>query len=211
MPFAERTLLVVFGDHGDEFDPVGKIGHGETLDDVVLHVPLAFYMPGRFTAGSYRFPVSLVDVAPTILDFLGKSGAFAVDGRSMLPLLTGEVKELAPRPVFAELQRAEGTCQEMHLQEDCFVGRFVAYTRRERFETSMIPAYQDLRLLDGAAAAGDAADIDDLQALLSAYVTGSPWDSQVPWRPRSVEVRRQQHPAIDDVTRQRLEALGYDF
>lgn len=211
MPFAERTLLVVFGDHGDEFDPVGKIGHGETLDDVVMHVPLAFYLPGRFRTGSYRFPVSLVDVAPTVLDFLGKSGAFPVDGRSLLPLLKGEVKELAPRPVFAELQKAEGTCQELHLSEDCYVGRFVAYTRSERFETSTIPSYQELRLLDDGAGLEDPPNIDDLQALLSAYVTGSPWDSQVPWRPRSVEARRQQRPAIDEVTRQRLEALGYDF
>ncbi len=210
MPSANRTLVVVFADHGDEFDPEGKIGHGETLADEVLHVPLAFYLPGRFGPGRYDAPVSLVDVAPTVLEFLGKEGAFPVDGRSLLSLLDGRSEELEPRPVFAELQKAAGTCQELRLPEDCFVGRFVTYSGDDRFESSMVPHYERLTI-GGEVVAPDPAELGALHALLSGYVTGAPWLTKVPWRPQSVRVDRSKRPAIDDVTRQRLEALGYDF
>ncbi len=211
MPFAERTLVVVFADHGDEFDPVGKIGHGETLANAVMHVPLAFYMPGRLRRGEYPEPVSLVDVAPTVLEFLGKTGAFPVDGRSLLPLLDGRAEELEARPVFAELQKAAGTCQELRLPEDCYVGRFVTYAGDERFETSMVPYYEALTTVGGEVLNPEPDRIAELHALLAGYVTGSPWDTRVPWRPQSVQVGGARGPAIDDVTRQRLEALGYDF
>lgn len=211
MPFAERTLVVVFADHGDEFDPFGKIGHGETLDDVVLHVPLAFYLPGRFGSGQYPEPVSLVDVAPTVLEFLGKTGAFAVDGRSLMSVLDGGAESLEPRPVFAELQKAAGTCQELRLPDDCYVGRFVVYSADERFETSMVPYYERLATSGGEELASDPALVAGMHALLSGYVTGAPWATKVPWRPQSVQAGQLQGPAIDDVTRQRLEALGYDF
>jgi arylsulfatase A-like enzyme len=213
MPFAGRTLIVVLSDHGDEFDPDGMIGHGETLADVVMHVPLAFYLPGRIGTGEYEQPVSLVDVAPTVLDLLGRPGALSGDGRSLLPLLNGTAAELEPRPVFAELQKASATCAAQRLPETCFVGRFVVYAGTERFESSMIPHYERLQLGAGGENVRNpsTALVEPYHALLSAYVTGAPWASRAPWRPQSVEVDAGARPAIDDVTRQRLEALGYDF
>lgn len=213
MPFADRTLVVLFADHGDEFDPHGLIGHGESLADAVMHVPLAFHLPDRFTGGEYRQPVSLVDVAPTILDFLGYADTLAGDGRSLLPLLDGAVDDLAPRPVFAELQRAAATCISQRLPETCFVGRFVVYAGAERFEYSMIPHYQELRQLPDGGPVRDApaAAIEPFRILLAAYVTGAPWQSQVPWSPQAVDGAGAAQPLIDDVTRQRLEALGYNF
>ncbi len=177
----------------------------------MLHVPLAFYLPGRIAPGVYDEPVSLVDVAPTVLEFLGNAGALSVDGRSLVPLLEGRAAALEPRAVFAELQRAAGTCEELRLPNDCFVGRFVAYSGDRRFETSMIPNYERLSASGGTDANDEAAEISAFHALLSRYVTGSPWDTQVPWRPQAVRVDRSKRPAIDEVTRQRLEALGYDF
>lgn len=213
MPFADRTLVVLFSDHGDEFDPYGKIGHGETLDDVVMHVPLAFNLAGRFTGGEYRQPVSLVDVTPTVLDVIGAGGALAGDGRSLLPLLDGSVADLPPRPVFGELQRARATCITERLPESCFVGRFVVYAGDLRFEYSSIPHYQHLRRLpDGDVETNPpAAALAPFHSALTSYVTGAPWQSQTPWQPRSIDVDAAAPPAVDDVTRQRLEALGYDF
>ncbi len=218
MPFAERTLVVVFADHGDEFDPHGKIGHGETLHDIVMHVPLAFYLPAgagsavRVLPGGYDRPVSLVDVAPTVLDLLGIAGALPGDGRSLRPLLAGEASELPPRAVFTELLKAAGVCAEAGLPEDCFVGRFGVYTDEARFEYSSVPRYEKLTKPADAASAGPAeGESEAFHALLSAYVTGSPWQSRAPWQPRAVDVQSAPRQDIDDATRERLEALGYDF
>lgn len=212
MPFADRTLVVVLSDHGDEFDPNGMIGHGETLADVVLHVPLAFRLPRRFEGGEFDDPVSLVDVAPTILDVLGMPDTLATDGRSLRPLLDGTVAALEPRPVFAELQRAPATCAAQRLPESCFVGRFVAYSERERFEYSGVPHYELLRHLPGVDAVEPSpAQLQTFRSLLSAYVTGAPWETKAPWRPEAAAVDGVGKPVLDDVTRQRLEALGYDF
>jgi len=207
LDLSRRTLLVVVADHGDEFDPRGAIGHGETLADVVLHVPMAFYWPGRIVRGDYEPPVSLVDVVPTVLELLGVANPLEVDGRSLAPLLNGSADALPARPVFAELQRAAATCLRLRLSEDCYVGRFVVYGEGERFETSMIPSYQRLSS-NGPESPEQALALDQV---LASYVTGSPWASRVGWRPRAVDTKRNEAGAIDEVTRQRLEALGYDF
>ena len=92
---------------------------------------------------------------------------------------------------------------------ELFIGRFVVHTEDHRFESSMIPYYETLEPSPGGAAEG--ALIDAFHTFLSGYVTGSPWGSKVPWRPRSVEAERAPRPAIDEATRQRLESLGYKF
>ncbi len=208
LPFSAQTLIVVFADHGDEFDPQGAIGHGETLNDVVLHVPLAFHWPGLVSPGVYGPPVSLVDVLPTVLDLVDMSENVSFDGRTLAPLVTGESSVLPDRPVFAELQRAAGSCVALRLPERCLVGRFVVHTAGQRFESSMIPHQTSMRNVPGVE---PELTSEGFERLLAAYVTGAPWNSEVPWRPRAIAVEKAPAQAIDDVTRERLEALGYDF
>jgi arylsulfatase len=70
--FAERAVLVVTADHGDEFFEHGDKGHRKTLWEEVTHVPLALRADGLVPAGkTVTTPVSLVDVAPTLLDLVG--------------------------------------------------------------------------------------------------------------------------------------------
>jgi len=62
-----RTLIVLTSDHGEQFGERGRLGHGSTLDNRVLHVPLGFHWPDGIVPGSSDSPVELVDVMPTIL------------------------------------------------------------------------------------------------------------------------------------------------
>jgi arylsulfatase A-like enzyme len=66
----DRTAIVVTADHGDELYEHGGWTHGHTLYQELLHVPLIVYRPG---AGRERRDetVSLVDLAPTVLDVAG--------------------------------------------------------------------------------------------------------------------------------------------
>ena len=72
------TLVIITADHGEEFGEHGGIGHGQTLHDEVLHVPLIIRWPGhepRVETGL----VGLDRIAPALLD-------------GMLPETGGEVR-----------------------------------------------------------------------------------------------------------------------
>lgn len=97
---ADDTAIVFTSDHGEEFGEHGGKWHGDLYPED-LHVPLLVYVPG----GAHRAidaPVSLIDVAPTVLDLLGVAAPAGFDGESLLPLVDGETPA-ADRPVFAEL------------------------------------------------------------------------------------------------------------
>lgn len=71
-PAGRRTLVWVVGDHGDEFFEHGGVGHRRTLFDEVLAVPMLAWSPGLLPAGrEFSAPVSLADVAPTLLEAIG--------------------------------------------------------------------------------------------------------------------------------------------
>jgi arylsulfatase A-like enzyme len=82
------TLIIITADHGEEFREHGAFDHSKTLYQEVLHVPLIMRYPSSFAPGRVEQRVSLVDLYPTILDFLGV-GFEGVDGVSLMPLLEG--------------------------------------------------------------------------------------------------------------------------
>jgi arylsulfatase A-like enzyme len=85
-----RTLVVVMADHGEEFLEHGQKRHGLQLYDESIHVPLMVRFPGVVPAGlRVATPVSLVDVAPTILDLVGAPALIGADGESLMPLFGG--------------------------------------------------------------------------------------------------------------------------
>ena len=68
-------LLIVTADHGEEFGEHGVLLTPQLYDEV-MHVPLLVVWAGRIRAGlRVAPPVSLVDVAPTILDLVRLAGS----------------------------------------------------------------------------------------------------------------------------------------
>jgi arylsulfatase A-like enzyme len=100
----EQTVVVVVSDHGEEFLDHGGLTHGRTLYDEVLRVPLIVHAPGR-TPAEVRAPVSLVDLAPTLLELCGVAPQHVMDGRSLVPFLDGkgDAAAGADPPQLAEL------------------------------------------------------------------------------------------------------------
>jgi arylsulfatase A-like enzyme len=97
------TILVVTSDHGEEFGEHGGVSHGRTHYEEVLRVPLLMRGPGLPAGVRIDTAVSLVDVAPTLLDLLGIRPDGALDGRSLRPLWEGTgATDEEPRAVFAE-------------------------------------------------------------------------------------------------------------
>jgi arylsulfatase len=62
-----RTLVVFVADHGEEFLDHGFLGHGWSLFEELLHVPLLIAGPGVPAARVIDEPVSLLDVLPTLV------------------------------------------------------------------------------------------------------------------------------------------------
>jgi arylsulfatase A-like enzyme len=82
-------LVVVFSDHGEEFWDHGGFEHGHATWDEVIRVPLVIRGPG-FSAGFTPTPVSLLDLAPTVLAW-AKLPPNPTHGRSLLgPLATDD-------------------------------------------------------------------------------------------------------------------------
>lgn len=99
----DTTTVVVTSDHGEELGEHGGTGHGFTLYEEQLRVPLV--VRGNASLELARGvvaaePVSLVDITPTLLDLAGLPVPSDLEGRSLRPALEG--RPLPPRPVFAE-------------------------------------------------------------------------------------------------------------
>ncbi|RMG47335.1 MAG: tetratricopeptide repeat protein [Acidobacteria bacterium] len=93
----DRNLLVVVaGDHGEGLGDHGESAHGVFLYQATQRVPLIIAGPG-WKPAVVRHAVGLVDVAPTILDWLGLPPLEAADGASLLPLAQGRGKRRRER------------------------------------------------------------------------------------------------------------------
>ena len=92
----DRMVVVITADHGEAFGEHGGSFHGTSVYEEQLRVPLLVQVPGG-VARVERRPVSLLDLAPTILDAVGVRPAARFDGRSLVDALRGV--ELAPRTV----------------------------------------------------------------------------------------------------------------
>lgn len=82
----DNTIIIVTGDHGDEFGERERFGH-RTLYDEIIHVPLIFRGPGVRANRLVNEQVSLMDIAPTIVDILNLGEDKGFRGESLLPLL----------------------------------------------------------------------------------------------------------------------------
>lgn len=161
----ENTIVVVVADHGQAFGDKGvRGGHGPPVGllGVVNRIPMLVYAPGQGVAARrVKEGVSLVDVAPTLFEMIGRRDEFADRaGKSLVPFLRDEapdrehrLQELRDRPLFAHVVAprrlkkpdlrgviqhgwklvTDGNSTELyHLDEDPLELRDLAATERDR-------------------------------------------------------------------------------
>lgn len=82
----DRSLVVLFSDHGESLGEHGEQTHGYFIYQSTAWVPLIFHWPSGTPARPARAssPVGLIDVAPAILDFLHIPAPPTFEGRSLL-------------------------------------------------------------------------------------------------------------------------------
>ena len=90
----DKSLILVFADHGEEFLDHGQLFHGKTLYEEVMRIPAVMKLPGNQLAGTrLQEEVGLVDLAPTMLSVLGVNGLANADGRSLWDSAKGTMHE----------------------------------------------------------------------------------------------------------------------
>jgi len=92
-----RSLVVLLSDHGESLGEHGEDSHGYFIYESTLRVPLIVHWPDGAPDRPARDdrPGSLMDVAPTVLDFLHIAAPPSFEGRSLLDAGS-------PRGVYSE-------------------------------------------------------------------------------------------------------------
>jgi arylsulfatase A-like enzyme/Tfp pilus assembly protein PilF len=99
---AERTVVVVVGDHGEALGDHGEAEHGYYVYDATVRVPLIVRVPGSGAAGlRVAQQVRTIDVMPTVLDLVGVAPPQALHGQSLLPLML-DPEGGESRPAYSE-------------------------------------------------------------------------------------------------------------
>ena len=195
----EQTLVMLYSDHGEEFsdheaagrsrgvDPRGiyGVGHGQSLYQELLHVPVWIWHPGA-AARREQAPVSLLDLMPTALDWLGLEAEAALDGQSLLPWLERGTPAPAPDRALYATRIAYGPEQTAVLRG---AWKQISYGRSmtELFDLSRDPG--ETQPLQGGPSA-------ELSAQLAEWSARAPAATAAP-------------PTLSSEQLERLRSLGY--
>jgi arylsulfatase A-like enzyme len=90
----DQSMIIFTSDHGEEFYDHQGWGHGHSLYDESLKVPLIIKFPeSRHKGKRISNLVSLVDIFPTILEEIGiPSQKLEMDGTTLFPVIRGQEK-----------------------------------------------------------------------------------------------------------------------
>jgi len=91
----DDSMIIITADHGEEFWEHNGFEHGHTLYDELVHVPLIIKYPGSAAPARkvVDTQVRLIDVMPTVFDWLGIEQPESFIGESLTPLVMGEEGE----------------------------------------------------------------------------------------------------------------------
>ncbi|MFE0420385.1 sulfatase-like hydrolase/transferase [Streptomyces tendae] len=103
----KSVLLVIFGDHGYQFED-DSWGNFNSLAEGVLRVPVLFIGDG-IVPGLHKRRIRTIDIVPTALDLAGFSVArgTGLDGTSLAPVVRGDSVLEVDAPALAQAYTAD--------------------------------------------------------------------------------------------------------
>ena len=110
----DRSLIIITADHGEEFWEHNGFEHGHSMYQELLNVPLIIRFPDAENKGmAVKTTVSLTDLAPSIISYLGLESPGQTGGKSFISMPGAAVKPI-PRPIIAELNRVGDPLQAIY-------------------------------------------------------------------------------------------------
>lgn len=183
----DPALIVVTADHGELLGEHGRIGHGQSLTEPELRIPLLVKRPrGEAAPGRSDVPIQLIDVLPLILDRLGLETP---------PGVQGGVPPSVGHPIVAEVYPLPELSPDGHWRAVYEGPRKLLWNslgRHAVFDLARDPA-ESHNLVEAERAA-----FERTAALLGRYLDSLP-------RPGDAGPAR----ALDAQTRESLRSLGY--
>ncbi|MFA7230032.1 MAG: sulfatase-like hydrolase/transferase [Victivallaceae bacterium] len=87
----DETMIIFTADHGDFSSAYGIIGKSWCMDDRLMRVPLIISHPEFRNARKRSDKLNEnVDILPTVMGYCGLKIPFAIQGKSLLPLIEGK-------------------------------------------------------------------------------------------------------------------------
>ena len=198
----EDTAFIVTSDHGEEFFEHNSVGHGHSMYQELLHVPLIVQLPG---ATDFAAParcdvdVSQTVIMPTVFELTVTECPKDVEGESLVPLLRGEHHVRYPSAAFSEFMDGQRVVR---------MGRWKLIVRGWR--TTVFDLEQDPR---------ETTDLSDLRPVSLAALKDAlslhlgrfdRYDNAAAATGTATKARHKAADVvIDSETRKQLEALGY--
>jgi len=210
--FLDGAVIVITADHGEEFHDHSWMSHGTALYNESIHVPLILQGAGIPVGRVVEENVSLVDVAPTLLALAGLAPEPRFEGRSLAPLFTqpsalvrvrnwftGDRSRESP-DILVELERTQ-TSIDFRRHTAGIIRGAVKVVVNENDETSEMyhlekdpGEHHPVVSSDGEAGEALARALANLRATL-----------------QKRKAAREERGPLDQATKDRLRALGYQF
>ncbi|UCD28249.1 MAG: sulfatase-like hydrolase/transferase [Planctomycetota bacterium] len=147
----ERTLVIFTSDHGDMQGEHGMVGKSiPVFYEGVIRVPLLIRLPGKIKPGTViGEPVSLVDLMPTILDYVGVPRPTGVQGASLRPLIEGRTKNWQ-KYSFSERRNLQGNDVMLMIRGDRYKYVFRENEKHELYDLLNDPHENENKFTDPA-------------------------------------------------------------
>ena len=145
----ENTLVIFMSDHGEMLGDHGLVLKGCRFYDGLVRVPLIFSWPGRIPEGVVSDGlVELIDIAPTLLDFCGRSHPARMQGKSLHPILMGEADPDRHRSsVRAEYYQTLANLERPRIEREGH-GSYATMIRDERYKLVTYHGHETGELFD---------------------------------------------------------------
>ena len=100
----KNTIVIIMSDHGEEFMEHGGVGHGRSLYEEVIRVPLIFCGLGIQKGRKIDALVQNIDVFPTVAALCGFHPPEGLQGLNIEPVLKTKATKIPRRFVYSELE-----------------------------------------------------------------------------------------------------------
>jgi arylsulfatase A-like enzyme len=97
----DNTIVVFTSDHGDMMGSHRLLAKCVMFEEAV-RVPLLIRLPGQKAGKRVTGPISQIDLVPTLLELMAQPVPDPLQGKSLVPLLTGEGDAAHEESVFIE-------------------------------------------------------------------------------------------------------------
>ncbi len=213
MGLLENTLVIVTSDHGEAFLEHGLVGHGSDVYEEAVHIPLLVAGPGVAAGRRVSEPVGLIDIAPTVLDWLGVPRPPELMGRSLAPFLRDA--DVSPEAVYAGRALVSeawhpwgGAPEERGEIEAPVIGVRVGHTKLIRTKWPSGPTYEYYDLAQDPRESQDRFDARDPQIAALVQIADAYEAEQAEIvRARALPPLETGRASAEDVAPDRIEAL----